>query len=297
MSAAVRYEGTVYRPPSESGSLIIQATIGCPHNRCAFCAMYSDKRFRARSTRDVIDDLDSALETCGPSVRTLFLADGNCAALPTRTLIEIARAAHERFPELERITTYGSAKFLVKKSLAEWQEIAAAGINRIHSGSKAETRKPSPRFTKASPPSRRSKLQPRRRGRARPFGLPDGRRRRSRAHTQTRRGQCRVLNAASPRFIRLRTFVPIVGTPWHDRWKDGRLTLLTAHEAVAETLHLVKRLTGPTRLLSDHMSNFVNVFGDIPEEKDEMLAGLRDALGWPMEYFRPPTESLVGVPL
>ena len=85
--------------PSESGSLIIQATIGCPHNLCAFCGMYGDKRFRARPTREVVEDLDSAFETCGPSVRTLFLADGNCAALPTRALIEITHAAHERFPQ------------------------------------------------------------------------------------------------------------------------------------------------------------------------------------------------------
>ena len=260
--------------------------------------MYSDKRFRARSTRDVIDDLDSALETCGPSVRTLFLADGNCAALPTRTLIEIARAAHERFPELERITTYGSAKFLVKKSLAEWQEIAAAGINRIHSGLESGDPETLASLCKGVTPEQavESFNHVVEAGLDLSVYLMVGvaGRERTLKHAE---GSARVLNAASPRFIRLRTFVPIVGTPWHDRWKDGRLTLLTAHEAVAETLHLVKRLTGPTRLLSDHMSNFVNVFGDIPEEKDEMLAGLRDALGWPMEYFRPPTESLVGVPL
>ena len=85
----MRYEGTVYRPPSEAGSLIIQATIGCPHNRCAFCAMYRDKKFKKRPLDEVVEDLDMAVDAYGTGVRTIFLADGNSAALPTDSLIAV----------------------------------------------------------------------------------------------------------------------------------------------------------------------------------------------------------------
>ena len=71
----MRYEGTVYRPPSESGSLIVQATIGCPHNRCAFCGMYRDVSFKVRTLEDLEADLDSALAACGPDVRTVFVLE------------------------------------------------------------------------------------------------------------------------------------------------------------------------------------------------------------------------------
>ena len=54
----MRYEGMVYRPPSEARSLIIQITIGCRHNQCTFCSMYKDKVFRVRSREEIYKDLE-----------------------------------------------------------------------------------------------------------------------------------------------------------------------------------------------------------------------------------------------
>ncbi len=97
----MRYEGLVYRPPSEAGSLIIQATLACPHNRCAFCSMYKDRKFRVRPIEEVFEDLDMARDLYGADrVRTIFLADGNTAVLPTEKLVAIGEAARERFPSL-----------------------------------------------------------------------------------------------------------------------------------------------------------------------------------------------------
>jgi radical SAM superfamily enzyme YgiQ (UPF0313 family) len=53
----MKYEGKLYRPPSEAYSLIIQATIGCSHNKCTFCSMYKEDKFRIRPTEEIIEDL------------------------------------------------------------------------------------------------------------------------------------------------------------------------------------------------------------------------------------------------
>ncbi len=256
--------------------------------------MYSDKKFKKRPVAEVIEDLDMAVEAHGPGVRTIFLADGNTAALPTATLVAIGEAAAERFPNLERITVYGSAKFLAAKSRDEWRQIGGAGITRIHSGLESGDAVTLDQIHKGVNPEAAAEA----------FnhvmaadielsvylmvgvaGLE-----RSREHAE---GSAAVLNRASPDFIRLRTFVPRLGTEWCERWQRGDLTLLGPHQALEETRLLVERLEGPTMLLSDHVTNFLDVNGRIPDDKSMMLATIDEALEWTEESFRPPTERLI----
>jgi radical SAM superfamily enzyme YgiQ (UPF0313 family) len=295
----MRYEGTVYRPPSEAGSLIIQATLACPHNKCAFCGMYSGRKFHARPVDEVVEDLDSALRAYGPyGVDTIFLADGNSAVLPTEKLVAIGAAAKGRFPNLQRITMYGSAKFLVKKSLDQWRQVAAAGITRIHSGLESGDAVTLRAINKGVTPEQAVEAYRHvmRAGIELSVYLMIGVAgvERWREHAL---GSASVLSQAPPTFIRLRTFIPQPGTPWHDHWRAGGLTLLSAYEALRETRLLVEHLTGPSTLLSDHMSNFLDLRGRIPEDKPAMLAEIDTALQWPRKAFRPPSERLVGLTL
>ena len=74
----MRYEGIVYRPPSEARSLIIQVTIGCAHNTCTFCNMYKEKEFRIRKMEEIMEDLEEASHSRYASwIEKVFLPAGD----------------------------------------------------------------------------------------------------------------------------------------------------------------------------------------------------------------------------
>ena len=94
----MEYEGTVYRPPSEARSLIIQVTVGCAHNRCTFCNMYRVKKFRVRTKEEIMKDLDECRDYYGPYVSRVFFADGDALVVKTELLLELFSLCPQKFP-------------------------------------------------------------------------------------------------------------------------------------------------------------------------------------------------------
>ena len=92
----MRYEGRIFRPPSEAHSYILQATIGCSHNHCTYCDMYRDKRFRVRDLAETLADLREAAAVAGERIETLFVADGDALVLPMDHWLPILDVARLR---------------------------------------------------------------------------------------------------------------------------------------------------------------------------------------------------------
>ena len=78
MIPAMDYVGRIFRPPSEARSLLLQITVGCSHNRCAYCDMYRDKRFRPKDMAQIEADIEEAA-AAGPQFHRMFLCDGDAS--------------------------------------------------------------------------------------------------------------------------------------------------------------------------------------------------------------------------
>ncbi|HAA09025.1 MAG: radical SAM protein [Syntrophomonadaceae bacterium] len=289
----MRYEGTVYRPPSEAHSLLIQATIGCPHNKCTFCTMYKDTRFRLRPVHEIKEDLDMARDYYGEGIHSLFFPDGNTIIMKTDQLEEIFLYARQLFPKLQRITVYGSARFVNKKSLEDLQRLKAAGLTRVHtgmeSGDDVTLEKIKKGVTSAEIIEAGLKLKQAGIQTSEYYLVGIGGLERTREHALE---SARVLSAISPDFIRLRTFVPVPNTPLYEDYRQGRFQLLSPHQALQEVRLLVENLECDNSiLLSDHVSNYWDVQGIIPRDRQEMLAQIDYALQIDESRFRPPEIS------
>jgi radical SAM superfamily enzyme YgiQ (UPF0313 family) len=130
----LQYEGSIWRPPSEARSLILQATVGCSHNACIFCVSYKQKQYRIRGANEVRLDLASLPDSYKQKVRRVFLADGNALAIPTNELIETLRVLKPELPYLERVGVYGYAKDVRNKSIDDLRRIKDAGLGIVYLG-------------------------------------------------------------------------------------------------------------------------------------------------------------------
>lgn len=129
----MNYNMPLYRPPSEAYSLIVQATLGCSHNKCTFCDMYKTKKFIIKPIEQIKKEIDYYRETVKTAPR-VFLADGDALIIEFEMLSEIIVYIKERFPECNRISMYGSPKSILLKSEKELKELKNLGVFLIYLG-------------------------------------------------------------------------------------------------------------------------------------------------------------------
>jgi radical SAM superfamily enzyme YgiQ (UPF0313 family) len=250
--------------------------------------VYKEIKFRVRPTKDILADLEEARRVYGQGVETIFFPAGNTIAMPTPALAEICRHSYQLFPRLQRLTVYGSSQFIYRKGLEKLRTLKEAGLTRIHVGVESGDDAILARVKKGATSAQQIEA-----GRMlREAGIENsayvilglGGQERSWEHA---RETARVINASPPDFLRLRTLVPKVNTPLLVEVLAGQLQMLSPHGVLRETLALIEGITVPTQVVSDHYTNYLNVSGRLPEEKEAMLGNLKRALAREEGTFRP----------
>ncbi|OFW56427.1 MAG: hypothetical protein A2W01_07605 [Candidatus Solincola sediminis] len=284
----MRYEDPVFRPPCEAGSLIIQATLGCPHNRCTFCSMYKMKKYRVREVEDIKADLRQARKLYG-SIESIFLADGNTVAMNCNKLAEIIEYARYIFPEAKRVSSYGGARFLKGKSPEGLARLKEAGLDIIYFG--LESGDDEVLMSVQKGVDSEGMIEAARRVKKAGIALSVyillglGGEDHWRQHAEN---TARVLNAMNPDFIRPRTLYLMPGCPLHEDAQSGLFREASGETIMRELEVLLAGLrVGDCLFMSDHISNYIPVYGQLPQDRERMLASVRMALENPEEYLGP----------
>ena len=276
----MRYEGNIYRPPSEAYSLIVQATIGCSHNKCTFCSMFSDKHFRARPEEDVIADFREARTLYG-NVARIFLADGDALVLATERLLKLLAEIRLLFPECGRVSIYGSPCDVLRKTPEELEALAAAGLGIVYIGAESGDDEVLRRVSKGATAdeiiSAIRKLET--------AGLPAsvtfisglGGEELSEQHALE---TARVITEARPSYAALLTLLLEPGAPMYEDVKSGAFEFMSPQAIAEETLLILKHARPETDCVfrSNHASNYVPLKGTLPHDNDSLISTLRNAL-------------------
>lgn len=275
----MRYEGTLYRPPSEAYSLIVQATIGCSHNKCSFCSMYKDKKFRIRNTDEIIEDFKIGRERFN-YVERVFLADGDALIIKTSELKKILTSIKEIFPECKRVGIYGSPKSILLKSIDELKELEALGLGIVYLGVESGSDKILRMINKGV--TRDEMIEAGKRIVESGIKLSVtiisglGGKEYSLEHA---RETAEVINEINPHYLGLLTLIVEDGTPLYDDVKSGKFKLLSPGEILNETRELVKNLDVDNCVFrSNHASNYVPLRGTLPQDKEIILMQIEEGL-------------------
>jgi radical SAM superfamily enzyme len=275
------YEQGVIRPPSEARSLLVRVTRNCPWNQCLFCPAYKGVKFSKRSVAEVKADIDAMAKEHGrhaDMIETAFLQDADSLILKTDHILELLRHIKLRFPSLKRVTSYGRATTLKRKSVEEFVQLKEAGLTRIHAGLESGSEKVLKMIKKGITPE--DILEAAKKVMAAGISLSEyimpgvGGRALSEEHA---RETAALLNKVRPDFIRVRTFALHSQSPMRKMVDEGSFLPMTDEVIVAEIRLLVSHLDDIHSYLScgDYSPNLLmQVNGYLDQEKAGMLSEL-----------------------
>ena len=275
----MHYTGTIYRPPSEADSILLQVTIGCSHNKCSFCGMYKGQRFSVKPEEMVLADIDYAAAHF-PHARRLFLCDGDALILPQRRLLPIFERIAARLPRVNRIGIYANAKSLRSKSVEDLRALRQLGLGIIYLGLESGDDATLEAINKGDDAARMIEAA----RKVKEAGillsvtvlLGIAGRERSEVHA---RETGRVLTAMDPDFVGALSLMIEPGTRIAEDLQAGRFTLPGPLEILRELWSMIAATTLTGGLFhANHASNYLPVRAKLPEEKEKTLALIDRAL-------------------
>lgn len=284
----MRYEGTVYRPPSEASSLIIQLTIGCARNTCTFCAMYKDKNFRVRDLNEVVEDLEMARKYYQRiKVKRIFLADGDALIVKTSDLLYILQKCKEYFPEVERISVYGAPKDIIHKTPEELKQLKQAGLDMVYMGLESGDDQVLKEVKKGVTAAEMIEAGQKVRAAGMILSMTIisglGGKKLMKEHALN---SAKVITAIKPEYVGFLTLLIEPGTPMYEQYQAGELDLLSPEEALDETKLFIENVDAEgTVFRANHASNYVPLAGTLNGEKQKILAQIQRSKE--MSNYRP----------
>lgn len=283
----MHYSGAVYRPPSEAHSLIVQCTLGCSHNKCAFCIMYKEKQFSINPLEQVLGDLAEA-RTYYPRIERVFLADGDALILPMDYLLTVLDYIRDHFPECERVSAYASTKALMRKSDDELEALREHGLQMVYVGLESGDEELLKKYDKGVTAEQIIEHSLRAKAAGMTLSVTAingmGGREESEKHALATAAALSRIKADYVAMLTLRVYS---GTPLHDWIERGELTMLGPQELALENRLILQHIDSEGSVFrSNHASNYLPLKGTLNRDRDALIERIDQALAGEVRFRR-----------
>ena len=270
----------VIRPPSEANSFLLPVTMGCSHNKCTFCGTYTGVKFRIRPLEDIKQDIDSVARNYSWSARRVFLENGDALIAPQHLLVAVLNHLNERFPHLDRTGTYASPQSALLKSLDELRELNRLGLKIAYLGVETGDEELLKKINKGANYDQiveaGKKLKQAGITTSATVILGLGGVEGSQKHALA---TGRILSDIDPDFAGALTIMLVPGTPLHKDWQEGRFSLISPLQSLAELKTIIENSDFTNCFFTaNHASNYLPVKARLPEQKAEIIKLIDDIL-------------------
>ena len=275
----IKFEQPMFRPPSEANSLLIQATIGCSHNSCTYCAMYreSNQKFRMRSEKEIFQIIN---ENSSPTYKKAFIADGNALVLPTNLLLKTIKRIYENNKNIKQISIYGNVGDILRKKPEDLKELAAAGLDMVYigfeSGDDVTLKRIKKGANKIKTIDAMRKLKDAGIKVSGMVLLGVGGKERSFVHAYE---TADMLSKGDPDYVGLLSLQVRPGAPIYKSWESGDFELPDKFQILKE-LEIIAENTVLTNghFFSNHISNYLPIKAIYPRDKEKTVKKIKEII-------------------
>jgi len=271
----IKYVEPLFRPPSEANSLIFQITIGCSRNKCTFCGMYKSKHFRVRPVDEILAEIESVPVQYRAGVRRVFLADGDALVYPMPGLVNILEALASTFTNLNRVGAYASPVSIDGKSEEELEQLKNLKLGVLYFGLESGDEPTLATVDKGYGTDDMALLALKARNAGIKLSVTAilglAGKVRSLEHA---RATAAWVNRVNPEYFSLLTMFHR-----HNESFIKGLQLCDRRTLMIEVLEMVRNLNpGKTILRSNHVSNFLNLAGSYPKDRERLIQDVESAI-------------------
>ncbi len=273
------YDEPLYRPPSEAHSLILQISIGCSWNSCAFCEMYKSKRFKVKPWEEIEQDILN-LKDYYSDARKVFLADGDALSLETDILLRILKSINTHFPNVRRISAYASARDVNSKTKEELELLAQNGLKLVYIGLESGCNEVLKAVNKGenheSYEAAFEKLNDTKIDASVMILNALGGKKHMHSHALE---SARLINTIKPKFLSLLSLNLPYGVEKYQKLFKGDYQEMDALSRLVEMKEFIENLDeNPIIFRSNHVSNYLVLSGNIDKNKTQFIQQLNTAI-------------------